>query len=132
MAVTDPVADMLAKINNACRAKFEKVDIPTSKLKLEVVKIMKNEGFIKNFKKISQDGFNYIRVFLKYDDEMSPVIHGLKKMSTPGRRVYSGYRKMPRILNGYGVLIVSTSEGITTGQKAVEKQVGGELICSIW
>jgi small subunit ribosomal protein S8 len=132
MAISDPVADMLTKIRNACVANFEKVDIPTSKMKLEVVKIMKNEGFIKNFKKITHNGFNYIRIFLKYDDNAQPVIHGIKKISTPGRRMYSGYRKMPRVLNGYGTLIVSTSSGITTGKKAVEKKVGGELICSIW
>jgi small subunit ribosomal protein S8 len=132
MAVTDPVADMLTKIRNGCMAKFEKVDIPTSKMKLEVVKILKNEGFIKNFKKISQNGLHYIRVFLKYDDEMMPVIHGLEKISRPGRRRYSGYRTMPRVLNGYGTIIVSTSTGVTTGKKAVEKKVGGELICSIW
>ena len=132
MAVTDPIADMLAKIKNASLAKFEKVDIPTSKLKLELVKIMKNEGFIKNFKKVTQNGLNFIRIFLKYDDDMQSVIHGLEKISTPGRRFYTGYRKMPRILNGYGTIIVSTSEGIITGKKAIEKRVGGELICSIW
>jgi small subunit ribosomal protein S8 len=132
MAVSDPVADMLTKLRNASRAKFEKVDVPASKMKLEIIKILKNEGYIKNFKKITQDEFNFIRVFLKYNDEMEPIIHGIKKMSTPGRRVYSGYRKLPRVLNGYGTLIVSTSSGVTTGRKAVEKKVGGELICTVW
>jgi small subunit ribosomal protein S8 len=132
MSVSDPVADMLTKIRNASMAKFEKVDITTSKLKLEIVKILKNEGFIKNFKKINQETDTVIRVFLKYDDRMNPTIHGLKRISTPGRRVYSGYRKMPRVLNGYGTLIVSTSSGVTTGKKASERKVGGELICSVW
>lgn len=132
MAVSDPVADMLTKLRNASRAKFEKVDVPASKMKLEIIKILKNEGYIKNFKKITQDEFNFIRVFLKYNDEMEPIIHGIKKMSKPGRRVYSGYRKLPRVLNGYGTLIVSTSSGVTTGRKAVEKKVGGELICTVW
>ena len=132
MAVTDPVADMLTKIRNASGAKFDRVDIPTSKLKLEVVKILKNEGFVKNFKKISQNGHNCIRIFLKYDEEMKPVIHGMQKVSKPGRRIYSGYRKLPRVLNGYGTLIVSTSTGVTTGRKAAEQKVGGEIICSIW
>jgi len=132
MAVSDPVADMLTKLRNASRAKFEKVDVPASKMKLEIIKILKNEGYIKNFKKIAQDEFNFIRVFLKYNDEMEPIIHGIKKMSKPGRRVYSGYRKLPRVLNGYGTLIVSTSSGVTTGRKAVEKKVGGELICTVW
>lgn len=132
MSVSDPVADMLTKIRNASMAKFERVDITPSKLKLEIIKILKNEGYIKNFKKMNQDDFETIRVFLKYDDRQQPVIHGIQKISTPGRRVYSGYRKLPRVLNGYGTVIVSTSSGVTTGRKAAEKQVGGELICSIW
>ena len=132
MSVSDPVADMLTKIRNGSMAKFERVDIGPSKIKLEIIKILKNEGYIKNFKKMSQDGREYIRVFLKYDDKQAPVIHGIRKISTPGRRVYSGYRKMPRVLNGYGTLIVSTSDGVTTGRKAAEKRVGGELICSVW
>ena len=132
MSVSDPVADMLTKIRNASMAKFEKVDITPSKIKLEIIKILKNEGYIKNFKKMNQEDAEVIRVFLKYDDRQQPVIHGIQKISTPGRRVYSGYRKMPRVLNGYGTVIVSTSSGVTTGRKAAEKRVGGELICSIW
>lgn len=132
MSVSDPVADMLTKIRNAGMAKHEKVDIPTSKLKLEIVKILKTEGFIKNFKKINQDGANSIRIFLKYDEATTPVIHGIQKISSPGRRVYSGYKGMPRVINGYGTLIVSTSIGVTTGKKAVEKKIGGEIICTVW
>ena len=132
MAVSDPVADMLTKIRNANREKFDRVDVPTSKLKLEVVKILKNEGYIKNFKKITQDSFNVIRIFLKYDVTMEPVIHGIQKISKPGRRIYSGYKRLPRVLNGYGTIIISTSTGVTTGRKAAEKKIGGELICSVW
>jgi small subunit ribosomal protein S8 len=132
MAVTDPVADMLTKIRNASSARFDRVDILTSKLKLEIVKILKNEGYVKNFKKTTVDGKNYIRIFLKFDDKQKPIIHGIKKISTPGRRIYAGYKKLPRIFNGYGTLIVSTSTGVTTGKKAAEKKVGGELICSVW
>ncbi|MBO7484469.1 MAG: 30S ribosomal protein S8 [Spirochaetaceae bacterium] len=132
MSVSDPIADMLTKVRNAAMARHEKVDISTSKLKLEIVKILKTEGYIKNFKKVTQDGVNFIRVFLKYDDNNEPVIHGLKKISTPGRRVYSGYKDLPRIYNGYGTVIVSTSLGVTTGKKAAEKLVGGELICTVW
>ncbi|MEN6600164.1 MAG: 30S ribosomal protein S8 [Rectinema sp.] len=132
MSVSDPIADMLTKIRNANEARHEKVDIPTSKLKLEIVKILKTEGYIKNFKKIQNEGQNFIRIFLKYDEKNDPIIHGLSKVSKPGRRVYSGYRDMPRILNGYGIAIVSTSDGVITGRKAVEKQVGGELICTVW
>lgn len=132
MAVSDPVADMLTKIRNASRAKHEKVDVSTSKMKLQIVKILKNEGFIKNFKKVTKDGLSYIRVFLKYDEDMNPVLHDLQRISTPGRRVYTGYREMPRIYNGHGVVVVSTSAGVITGKKATENKVGGELICSIW
>jgi small subunit ribosomal protein S8 len=132
MSISDPVADMLTKIRNAGMARHEKVDIPTSKLKLEIVKILKIEGYIKNFKKASQDGSNVIRVFLKYDENTGPIIHGIEKISKPGRRVYTGYKDMPRVYNGYGTLIVSTSQGVTTGKKAAEKKVGGEIICTVW
>jgi small subunit ribosomal protein S8 len=132
MSVTDPVANMLTKIRNANMAKFEKVDILTSKLKLEITKILKNEGYIKNFKKVVQDGKSYIRIFLKYDETEQPIIRGIEKISKPSRRIYRGYNNMPRIFNGYGTLIVSTSLGVTTGKKALEKKVGGELICSVW
>lgn len=132
MSVSDPVADMLTKVRNAAVARHEKVDIPASKLKLEIVKILKTEGYIKNFKKVQEEGHSIIRIILKYDDSNNPVIHGAKKISTPGRRVYSGYKDLPRVYNGYGTIIVSTSAGVTTGKKASEKMVGGELICSIW
>ena len=132
MSASDPVADMLTKVRNAAVARHEKVDIPASKLKLEIVKILKTEGYIKNFKKVQEDGHPIIRIILKYDDSNNPVIHGVKKISTPGRRVYSGYKELPRVFNGYGTIIVSTSSGVTTGKKASEKMVGGELISSIW
>ena len=123
---------MLTKIRNAAQARHEKVDIPTSKLKLEIVKILKIEGFIKNFKKVQEDGHSVIRILLKYDDQNESVIHGLEKISTPGRRVYSGYKDMPRVMNGYGIVIVSTSSGVITVRKAKEKMVGGELVCKVW
>ncbi|QTQ12512.1 30S ribosomal protein S8 [Treponema parvum] len=132
MSASDPVADMLTKIRNAAQARHEKVDIPASKLKLEIVKILKTEGFIKNFKKVQEEGHSVIRIFLKYDDQNGSVIHGLEKISTPGRRVYSGYKDMPRVFNGYGIVIVSTSSGVTTVRKAREKMVGGELVCKVW
>ena len=132
MSASDPVADMLTKVRNAAMARHEKVDVPASKLKLEIVKILKTEGYIKNFKKLQEDGKKSIRIFLKYDDDNNPVIHGVKKISTPGRRVYSGYKDLPRVYNGYGTVIVSTSSGVTTGKKATEKMIGGELICTVW
>jgi small subunit ribosomal protein S8 len=132
MSASDPIADMLTKVRNAVQARHEKVDIPASKLKLEIVKILKTEGYIKNFKKVQEEGHSIIRVFLKYDEANAPVIHGIEKISTPGRRVYSGYKDLPRVYNGYGTLIVSTSTGVTTGKKAKEKMVGGELVCTVW
>ena len=132
MSASDPVADMLTKVRNAVAVRHEKVDVPTSKLKLEIVKILKTEGYIKNFKKVQEDGKNIIRIFLKYDGQNNSVIHGMKKISTPGRRVYSGFKDLPRVYNGYGTLIVSTSAGVTTGKKATKKMVGGELICTVW
>ncbi|HAP43426.1 MAG: 30S ribosomal protein S8 [Spirochaetes bacterium GWD1_61_31] len=132
MSVSDPVADMLTKVRNASMARHEKVDIATSRMKLEIVKILKTEGYIKNFKKIVQDGQNFIRVFLKYDEADDPIIHGVERVSKPGRRVYTGYKSMPRVHNGFGTVVVSTSDGITTGRKAAERKVGGELICTIW
>lgn len=132
MSVSDPIADMLTKIRNASTAQLTSTDIQPSKLKVEIIKILKTEGFIKNFKRVNESGREEVRVFLKYDHQQRPVIRGIRKISTPGRRVYSGYRKMPRVLNGYGTLIVSTSTGVTTGRKALERQVGGELICSVW
>ena len=132
MAQSDPIADMLTKIRNASQAKHEKVEITNSKMKLQIVKILKNEGFIKNLKKVTKDNVPYIRVFLKYDDEQNPVIHGLDRISTPGRRVYCGYKDMPSVFNGNGVVVVSSSTGVITGKKAVDAKVGGELICTIW
>ena len=132
MRTSDPIADMLTKVRNAVQARHEKVDVSTSKLKLEIVKILKTEGYIKNFKKVQEEGHSIIRIFLKYDEANAPVIHGIEKISTPGRRIYSGYKELPRVLNGYGTLIVSTSSGVTTGKKASEKMVGGELVCKVW
>lgn len=132
MAVSDPIADMLTKIRNASQAKHEKVDISTSKMKLQIIKILKNEGFIKNFKKVAKDNVSVIRVYLKYDDNQAPIIHGIDRISTPGRRVYSGYKEMPRVFNGNGIVVVSSSTGVITGRKAAEDKVGGELICRVW
>ncbi len=132
MAVSDPIADMLTKIRNASMAKHEKVDVSASNLKLHIIRILKNEGFIKNFKKVTKDNITYIRVFLKYEDNQNPVIHGIERVSTPGRRVYCGYREMPSVYNGIGVVVVSSSTGVITGKAAKEARVGGELICTVW
>ncbi len=132
MAVSDPVADMLTKIRNASRAKFDKVDVVPSKLKMELIKLLKSEGYVKSYENITENNKESIRIFLKYDENNCPVIHDIRKISTPGRRIYSGYKKMPRVKNGFGTIIVSTSTGVITGRKATEGKVGGELICSVW
>lgn len=135
MAVSDPIADMLTKLRNASLAKHDYVDISTSKMKLQIIRILKNEGFIKNFKKVVDEEGGVqtnLRVYLKYDEAQAPVLHGIKRISTPGRRVYSGYKDMPRVYNGNGVVVVSSSNGIITGKQAKENRVGGELICTIW
>lgn len=132
MAVTDPIADMLAKIKNASNAGHESVNIRPSALKLEIIKILKIEGYIKNFKKVNADGYTSICVFLKYDAQLKPIIQGIQRVSKPGRRVYSGYRDMPRVFNGFGTLVVSTSSGVTTARRARERKAGGELLCTVW
>jgi small subunit ribosomal protein S8 len=132
MAVTDPIADMLAKIKNASNAGHESVNIRPSRLKLEIIKILKIEGYIKNFKKVNADGHNCICVFLKYDGKQEPIIQGIQRVSKPGRRIYSGYRDMPRVFNGFGTVVVSTSSGVTTGRRARERKAGGELLCTVW
>lgn len=132
MACHDTIGDMIAKIKNAITAKHEKVSIVPSKEKLEIIKILKNEGYIKNFKKVVEEEKNFIRIFLKYDNENKSVIDGIKRISKPGRRIYKGYQNMPQLYNGIGTVIVSTSTGITTGKKAIERKVGGEILCSVW
>jgi len=132
MAIHDTIGDMLAKINNAILAKHEKVNIFPSKEKLEIIKILKNEGYIKNFKKVVEEEKNFIRLFLKYDDDGKSVVEGFMRISKPGRRIYKGYKDIPRLYNGMGTIIVSTSTGLTTGKKAVERKVGGEILCSVW
>lgn len=132
MSAQDPVADMLTKVRNAALAGHEKVEIPSSKMKMEIVKILKSEGYIKSFKPTQEGAKKTIHIVLRYDDKNQSVIHGMEKISTPGRRVYSGYKDLPRVFNGYGTLIVSTSNGVITGKAASEKMVGGELICSVW
>lgn len=130
--MTDPIADMLTRIRNASKAKLEKVDIPSSKLKLEIAKILKDEGYIKNLKMVKDRRQGVIRVYLKYTDEESPVIQGLKRVSRPGCRVYAGNDAIPKVLAGLGVAILSTPKGIQTGKQAKKDNVGGEVLCHVW
>ncbi len=132
MTMTDPIADMLTRIRNALRVQHESVDVPASRLKLKIAEILKLEGYINNFQVITQGTKKKIRIFLKYDEKGRPVIEGLKRVSKPSRRVYAGYEDIPKVLNGYGINIISTSKGVITDREARRNRVGGEIICSIW
>jgi small subunit ribosomal protein S8 len=130
--MTDPIADMLTRIRNASKAKLEKVDIPSSKLKLEIAKILKDEGYVKNIKMVKDRRQGVIRVYLKYTDEESPVIQGLRRISRPGCRVYVGTDAIPKVMGGLGTAILSTPKGIQTGKQARKDNMGGEVLCHVW
>jgi small subunit ribosomal protein S8 len=132
MGMTDPVADMLTRVRNASGAKFAKVDIPSSKLKVQIARILKDEGFIKNFKVIKDNRQGILRIYLRYDDKNRGVIQRLERVSRPSRRVYAGNEAIPKILNGLGISILSTSKGILTDREARKQGVGGEIMCSVW
>ncbi len=132
MSMTDPLADMFTRIRNGSKANFDKVDVPSSKLKREVVKILKEEGFIKNFKVVTEDDSNeMIRIFLKYDQNRKGIIH-IKRVSKPGRRVYVGSERIPSVMSGLGISILSTPKGILADKSARKANVGGEVLCSVW
>lgn len=133
MTMTDPIADMLTRIRNASLRRIEKVDIPASKMRLEIARILKEEGFLRGFKTTKEKGFDVLRLALKYTaDEERPVISGITRISKPGRRIYAGAREIPLVKRGLGIAIVSTSRGIITDKKARENNVGGEVICYVW
>ncbi|HSO71907.1 MAG TPA: 30S ribosomal protein S8 [Thermodesulfobacteriota bacterium] len=132
MGMTDPVADMLTRVRNASGAKFAKVDIPSSKLKVQIARIFKDEGYIKNFKVIKDNRQGILRIYLRYDEKNRGVIQRLVRVSRPSRRVYSGNDAIPKVLNGLGISILSTSKGILTDREARKQGVGGEIMCSLW
>jgi small subunit ribosomal protein S8 len=132
MAVTDPIADFLNRIKNAQKARFEKVDIPASRMKASLARILKEEGYIKNFKLIKDDKQGILRINLKYTEAREAAIAGIKRLSRPGRRVYVGHGDVPRVLNGLGITILSTSKGVLVDREAQKEHVGGELLCSVW
>jgi len=129
--MTDPIADMLTRIRNGVRAKFEEVSIPSSRLKVRIAEILKDEGFIENFQHVDDGRQGSLKVRLKYQDDV-PAITGVRRVSSPGRRVYVRATEIPRVLNGIGVAILSTSSGIMTDRRAREARVGGELLLTIW
>jgi small subunit ribosomal protein S8 len=132
MTMTDPIADLLTRIRNAIMAKREEVILPASKMKLEIAKILKNEGYIRNFKFVEDAKQGILKIHLKYDEAGKPIIRRLERVSKPSRRSYCAKDEIPEVLGGLGITILSTSKGIMTGQKAVHLGLGGEILCSIW
>jgi small subunit ribosomal protein S8 len=132
MSLTDPLADMLTRIRNALLVKKKEVDMPSSRMKVEVAKILKEEGYIKNFKVIDDNKQGMLLLALKYTEENRSVITGLQKISKPGCRIYCKKDAIPKVLDGLGVAIISTSQGIISGKKCQENGVGGEVLCYIW
>jgi small subunit ribosomal protein S8 len=132
MGLTDPLADMLTRIRNAGGARFDKVDIPASQMKISLARILKEEGYIKNFKIIKDKKQGLLRVYLKYDAINKPLINGLKRVSKPSRRVYASKDNIPQVLGGLGIAVVSTSKGILTDREARRNGIGGEVLCTIW
>ena len=132
MQISDVIADMLTRIRNANDAKHETVDIPASNLKKSIAQILLDEGYIKNFQIVEDGKQGIIRVTLKYAAGKQKVIHGLRRVSKPGLRIYSNCEDMPRVMNGLGIAIVSTSKGVMTDKKARQANVGGEILAFVW
>jgi len=132
MAMSDPIADMLTRIRNAGKAKFNSIDIPGSKLKTDLARVLKDEGFIRNYKFIKDNKQGILRVYLKYDEEQSNTILGLERVSKPSRRLYVKSRDIKPVLNGMGIAVLSTSKGIMTDKQARSEKLGGEILCNIW
>ncbi|MFH0810584.1 MAG: 30S ribosomal protein S8 [Pseudomonadota bacterium] len=132
MGMTDPIADMLTRIRNAGTRRFEQVDIPASRLKTSIAQVLKDEGYIRDFKLVEEGKWGMIRLFLKHDAHGKSIIGGLKRVSKPGRRVYVPADSIPPVLGGLGVSILSTSRGLMTDRQARRGNIGGELVCSVW
>ena len=132
MSVTDPIADMITRMRNAARIKRRELQMPSSKLKVELAKIFKDEGYIKNYKVLDDKKQGTLALTLKYSESNQSVITGLRRVSRPGCRIYSTHDRVPKVLDGLGVAVISTSKGITTGKKCEELGVGGEVLCFIW
>ncbi|MBJ6725840.1 30S ribosomal protein S8 [Geomesophilobacter sediminis] len=132
MCMTDPIADMLTRIRNAGMAKHQKVDIPSSNMKVSLATVLRAEGFIKNFKVIQDNKQGILRVYLKFIDEKDPVINEIKRVSKPGGRVYVNADKIKKVKNGLGIAVLSTSKGLITDKTARELNIGGEVLCTVW
>lgn len=132
MSMTDPIADLLTRIRNALLAKHDRLDVPSSKLKRNLVAILKQEGFINDFEVVENQPQDLLRVFLRYSSEGSPALRRITRVSKPGRRVYRGADDIKPVLNGLGMAIVSTSKGLLSDRQAREQRVGGEILCEVW
>lgn len=132
MSVTDPIADMLTRIRNAAMARHEVVNIPASKMKVAIAKVLKEEGFIREYELVDEPPRKFLRVHMSYGGKKEPVLSGLQRVSKPGLRVYVQKREIPRVYGGLGVAILSTPQGVMTGQSAWRRNVGGEVICYVW
>ncbi|MDY0190634.1 MAG: 30S ribosomal protein S8 [Desulfuromonas sp.] len=132
MAMTDPISDMLTRIRNAGLAKHQKMEMPASKMKLALAEVLKEQGYIKNFKFINEGVQGVLRIYLKFDNENIHVIHEIKRESKPGRRLYVNAGEIPKVKNGLGCAIVSTSQGVMSDVAAREAKIGGELVCTVW
>ncbi len=132
MNLTDPVADFLTRIRNSMRARHQKLDVPASKLKAEIARILKEEGYIANYKPAEENGQKVIRVYLKYGPNNEAVIRDLKRISRPGCRVYLGRDEIRRVQGGLGISIMTTPKGVMTGRQARREGVGGEILCEVW
>jgi len=132
MTLTDPIADMLTRIRNAGMVRKREVDIPSSKMKAAIAKILKQEGYIKNYKVIDDKKQGILKIFLKYTEDKKNSISGLQRVSKPGCRIYCNKDSVPKVLNGLGVVIISTSKGVFSGKDCEEMGLGGEVVCQIW
>jgi small subunit ribosomal protein S8 len=132
MNTSDPLSDLLNRLRNAMRAGHERVDVPASRIKEDVLRVLAEEGYIASWRRAENKGRPVLRVGLKYDGEGTPIVAGLERVSRPGRRVYAPSKEIPEVLGGLGTSIVSTSKGIVTGRKAREARLGGEILCNVW
>lgn len=132
MSMTDPIADMLTRIRNAAHARHRRVDVPASKMKSAIAKILADEGYVQAIREVEVLPQGKIRIFLKYSENEGSAIQGIERISKPGRRVYVSRDNLPRVMGGYGISILSTSQGLMTGLHARQKGIGGEVVCQVW
>ena len=132
MKTSDPLSDLLNRLRNGMRAGHDRVDVPASRVKEDVLRVLADEGYIGSWRRVEEKGRPVLRVGLKYDPEGLPIVAGLERVSRPGRRVYAPAKEIPEVLGGLGISIISTSRGIVTGRKARESRVGGEILCNVW